>query len=370
MTQIDLRWVAESIENPPPEPPELIKGMVRAGELCVVGAPRAVGKSWFMANLAVLLGRGEGLLMGNLPVLRSVPVLYCNGELDPWASARRWRMLVGSEVPRHIAESFDPWRLRVRRMRSTTQSEAGALSEEWLEGVLDPGIGWVIEVHGFLVLIIDPWASFYGGDENSNDQTEAALGTLRALALQYGVAIVIVHHLSKSTDTRDPEDLWRGASRLADWASTRVTLLPHFTEKGATDAGLSSVEARRYVDVRFLRRHEPTEPFSAVLGHDGWWRSWHPEAIRPVGRMSPSDVAEECRRGGGRWGSVVEARASLGFSKETTAVLLREAVEAGLLIQEAGRGAAKAYRLADQDTEIAQEYLLDFEAERKRRGST
>jgi hypothetical protein len=255
-------------------------------------------------------------------------------------------------------------------MRSIAQSEAGALSEEWFEGILDPRIEAAVRDHGFGALIIDPWASFYGGDENSNDQTEAALGTLRALALEHGIAIVIVHHLSKAADTRDPEDLWRGASRLADWASTRVTLLPHFTQKGATDAGLSLVEARRYVDVRFLRRHEPTEPFSAVLGSDGWWRSWHPEPVRPVERLSPADVAEACRRVGGRWGSVTDARASLGVSKESTTALLREAVEAGLLIPEPRAGAAKAYRLANQDAEIAQEQLLDFEAERRRRGSS
>jgi hypothetical protein len=323
-----------------------------------------------MANLALLLSWGAGLLMGILPIRTPAKVLYCNGELDPWASARRYGLLVGDKQPGPIAETFEPWRLQVRRMRSTTQSETGAVSEEWFEGVLDLRIEAAVRDHGFGVLIIDPWASFYGGDENSNDQSEAALGTLRALALQYGIAIVIVHHLSKATDTRDPEDLWRGASRLADWASTRVTLLPHFTEKGATEAGLSPVEARRYVDVRFLRRHEPTEPFSAVLGHDGWWRSWQPEEVRPVGRMSPSDVAEACRRGGGRWRSVGEARASLGVSKETTAALLRKAVDAGLLIPEAGTGTAKAYRLSDRDAEIAQEQLLDFEAERKRRGST
>jgi hypothetical protein len=307
--------------------------------------------------------------MGNLAVRRSVSVLYFNGEGDPWASAERWRMLLGLDTPGAIAEVFESSGVRVQRIRSTRATGTGAITEEWFEGTLDTWIEEAVESHGFGVLIIDPWASFYSGDENSNDQTEAALGPLRSLALRHGVAVVLVHHLSKSADVRDPEDLWRGASRLADWASTRVTLLPHFSERGAHEAGLSPVEARRYIDVRFLRRHEPTEPFSAVLGHDGWFRAWHPNDVRPVGRMSPSDVVDACRRCGGSWASVTAARAALGVGKEATTALLREAVEAGLLISEPGTGSAKAYRLADNN-EVAQEQLLDFGAERRRRGST
>ena len=73
-----------------------------------------------------------------------------------------------------------------------------------------------------------------------------------------GVAVVIVHHIGKSNEVRDPEDLWRGASRLADCASTRVTLLPHFrSKKDADDQDLNPVQARRYADELFLRSDEP-----------------------------------------------------------------------------------------------------------------
>ncbi len=363
----DLLWVADTLDDPPPEPPVLVEGMLRAGELCVVGAPRAVGKSWFMANLAVLVSWGAGSLMGKLPIRRRSTVLYCNWELDPWASAGRWRMLLGDRQPGPIAEVFEPWRLQVRRVRNTSAGETGTRTEEWFEGILDPAVEAVVASHGIGVLILDPWASFFAGDENSNDQVEAGLSQLRALALRHGTAIVIVHHLSKSKDARDPEDLWRGASRLADWASTRVTLLPHFTEREAKRAGLSPVEARRHIDVRFLRRHEPTEPFSAVLGSDGWWRAWQPgDGVRPVGRMTPSDVAEACRRSGGRWGSVSEARTALGVGKESVSALLSETVEAGLLVQEPGKGSAKAYRVrGGGNTPEAQ--LLDLSVERERR---
>ena len=51
---LDLRWVVETLADPPPEPSVLVQGLLRRGELCVLGAPRALGKSWWAMNLAAL----------------------------------------------------------------------------------------------------------------------------------------------------------------------------------------------------------------------------------------------------------------------------------------------------------------------------
>ena len=85
--------------------------------------------------------------------------------------------------------------------------------------MLDDRVWATIEAEQFRLIIIDAWASFYSGEENSNDQTEAALLRLQELSDTTGVAVVIVHHFGKSNEGREPEDLWRGASRLADWAN-------------------------------------------------------------------------------------------------------------------------------------------------------
>jgi RecA-family ATPase len=125
--------------------------------------------------------------------------------------------------------------------------------------VLDPRFEDVIAEGGYDLVGLDPWATFYTGSENSNDEVEAALDKLRDLSIQYGPAIWLNHHFSQRgvSDKIDPEDAWRGASRLADWATTRITLTPHFTPRQAQKRGLSRIEARRYMDVRFLTRGAP-----------------------------------------------------------------------------------------------------------------
>jgi hypothetical protein len=96
------------------------------------------------------------------------------------------------------------------------------------------------------------------------------------LSIRYGLAIWINHHFSQRgmTDKIDPEDAWRGASRLADWATTRITLLPHYTAKKAQELGLSRYEARRYLDVRFLTRGAPIDDFSLHRRDDLWLERW------------------------------------------------------------------------------------------------
>jgi hypothetical protein len=111
-------------------------------------------------NLAVLAARGEGFMFGVLAVRARVPVLIAQGELLPWAAARRWSMLCGSDdAPSGTAESFEPWRLQVRRVRSHQPSEGGQRVEEWFEGVLDPRLEQAVAENGFGILVIDPGPS-------------------------------------------------------------------------------------------------------------------------------------------------------------------------------------------------------------------
>ena len=340
---IDLHWLSDSLADPPPAPPVIVEGLLRRGELCVIGAPRGIGKTWAVLNLAALVGRGSGYLFGVLPVVRREKVLLCHSdETPPWMAARRWQSLLGETTdPPAVAESWERWRLRVVRQRIAvaTTDDGAAITEERFVGQIDARLRTAIEDNGFGVVVIDPWAVFFTGSEDSNDEVEAALSPLRDLAADCNVAIVVVHHFRKANGARDVEDLWRGASRLPDAASTRVSLVP-LNEDELETRGLPRFSLRRYADVRFLRREEPTEAFTACLGPDGWWEAVKstPKSAVSTGRhhLSPEDVAMALARAGGCWPTIAQAAKSLGISREAANLVVESAKRAGLVMETKG----------------------------------
>ena len=190
------------------------------------------------------------------------------------------------------------------------------------------------------------------GSENSNDEVEAALDKLRDLTLRYPLAVWLLHHFAKTLDAREPEDHWRGASRLADWASTRVTLTPHYTQAQAEAQGMNRASARRYVDVRFLRRSTPLDDFSMRLDSEtGWWERWvAPEEVaegRAV-HLEIADVVEALTAAGGTWSSTQRAAADLGVSHATARKLLASAVRHGAIEARRGERGATTYSLPGQ----------------------
>jgi hypothetical protein len=183
--------------------------------------------------------------------------------------------------------------MKINVSRSSEQWVDGdkTFSRSTLQGELDDRLERAIVELGIDIVVLDPWASYLGANENVNDEVEAALSALRRLSLKYGTTFIIVHHIRKPSngDTSEPEDLWRGASRLADWASTRVTMLPHFTIKQARELGMSRQDSRRHADIFFLRRGLPVDDISVRRDMNGWWRLWDPDDSGP--ELSPLSIA-------------------------------------------------------------------------------
>ena len=326
-------------------PLPLVDGILDQGDMTVLGAARAVGKSWWGMDLALKLAQGYGNFMGHFTVHRSARVLYCHGELDDWGAFDRWAKLTGGiDPPDGLLETFEGWQIRVSNRRVYTTPQ---ITDEVTVAVLDGRLEATIAAQRIEVLIIDPWAVFYGGRENSNDEAEAALRTLRDLQLRYGLAVVILHHFGKGDSAREPEDLWRGASRLADWAATRITLQAHYTPQQAAAQHMTRHQARQYADVKFLRRrYAPPNDFTVKLDLDtGQWKPWRdPNPPMPGGRteVSITDLVQKCPKEG--WVSVIKAAAALGLAEGTARRMLEQAVMQGFLEEFRGPNRSRGFR--------------------------
>lgn len=344
---LTFRQVDTYNTDPPPDPDPLVAGLIDRGEFTVIGAERGVGKTWLGYNLAILLARGEGHLFGHLEITQPCRVLYLQGELDERQARLRWNMLTyarGWDLP-NVAESFDRVRIKVVKRRTTGSEGGQSWSDEWMDAVVDDRLVTTIEDMVPDVVIVDPWAVYFGGNENNNDEVEAALSELRGLTQRWGVTWVLFHHFGKSSEAREPEDLWRGASRLPDWAANRVTIQRHWSKKQAEDRGLTRQEARRFLDVSFLRRGAPLDDLTAERGQDGWWTMWQPDE-EPTGRgstVSDRDVLLALIRAGGEWRSDREAATAIGCGQATAKGALVRLEQAGEVVRsKVGTGTVSA----------------------------
>ena len=353
---LNIRWTSTYATDPPPLEDPIIEGLLNAGEFMVVGAERGIGKTWLGYNIASLLATGDGPLFGRLPIPKKRKVLYLQGELDETQAAVRWKIMHGNgldfgdaQLP-EVAESFDPVRFRVVRRRRSYKGEGETFSDEYLDATIDDQLEATIEALGIEVVIVDPWAVFLQGNENSNDEVEAVLSKLREIGMANGVAFIIFHHLGKARDYAEPEDMWRGASRLADWAANRVTIVRHYSDKKAAEQGLERRDARRYADLKFLRRGAPIDDFSVHLDTDGWWREWTPDEAEGVGDTYDQMLLDALHVHG-IFRSSKDAGEKAGMSPNTANKHLEILLANGLVRREIGARGTHIWHPLDTDQE-------------------
>jgi hypothetical protein len=142
--------------------------------------------------------------------------------------------------------------------------------------------------------------------------------------------------------------MWRGASRLADWAANRVTIVRHYSDKKAAEQGLERRDARRYADLKFLRRGAPIDDFSVHLDTDGWWRQWTPARGDDDGVGGTTDAAlldELSRQPDQTFHSTKDAARLTAFAEGTCKTHLTILTSRGL-VRRTKRGQADVWTLA------------------------
>jgi hypothetical protein len=347
-----VRPLREAFENPPVTPEPLVEGLILPGDRVVIGGARGAQKTWLLMAAALQMAQGEGLMLGRFSVARPARVLFCHGELpDDGTTFARWEKLVDPDVvPEELYETFTQWRVRLVKRRDSVRDKGGTFTTEWTDADLDRTLIDALDEYQPDVLVLDPWRVFFAGEENSNTETEAALDRIAQVASGYGITTLMSHHFSQARQGADPEDWWRGASRLGDWASVRITLQPAYSEKEWKRQGMSRQQARRYATARFLlRRLETPDDFGVRFDPaSGLWVPWTPPATGAASRrktIGPAIVAKKLHAAGGHWASTRIAARALGVSQEKAKAILEEAERDGVVVRFEGPRSAIGWRL-------------------------
>lgn len=354
--RVDIYWTDEVAADPPDPIDELVTNLVGIGEVTVFGAPRAMGKTWATMGLAADIAAGHGHAFGSdkFRVTRPGRVMYLQGELGLSASHVRWSLATSNDVPR-IAEVFERLRVKTTNRRITMTADGVTWTDEESVAVVDDRLEPMLAELGADLLVIDPWATYFAGNENSNDEVEAAIDAITQMARRVGCAVWIVHHITAKAshgNLAEPEDLWRGASRLADAVSTRVTMLPHYTPAKARELGLDRFQARTYGDLHVLQRNGPPVPVVHCHLEQFRWQHWEP-TITDGGR--PTDVRDEdvvrvIRAAGGQIGSKRELLRALDVQSSNAADrCLDRLTQLGVVETGVGRRGATTYRVNEDE---------------------
>lgn len=348
--RVDIRSVATWFNDPPKPVEPIVPRLLLPGDQVVIGGARGAYKSWLMMAIADQLSRGEGQVFGRFPVARQVRVLYVHGELpDDHSTYIRWqRIAAGRPIPETLLETYSRVRVRIARQRETI---GASQTREYTSAFIDEH--FVDELRQLRpdVVLLDPWAVFYTGHEIDNTQIEAAVSELSNLTDELGITWIIAHHFSQARQGADAEDWWRGASRLADWASVRITLQPAYTDKSARDQHMTRLEARRFANVRLLLRRQETPPdFGAQFDPTtGLWLPWNSPTLTDQRRTGPTvdEVVQQLRDDGGKWDSTNKARAALGISHSKATDLLHDAEREGRIVSGNGPRGAISWSLKE-----------------------
>jgi len=186
------------------EPGWAVPGYVPQG-FSILGGKMKQGKSWMALSLALAVAAGKPFL-GQAPTCQG-PVLYLALEDSLIRLQQRTKMLLGS----------DPAPPNLHLQNSWDTADNGGLErlERWLQQNTTARL-----------VIIDVLQKFRASRKQSNDlygDDYAACSALKRLGDKYGVAILVLHHLSKR-DCEDPFEALTGTVGISGAADGLMVL--------------------------------------------------------------------------------------------------------------------------------------------------
>lgn len=231
----------------------IVKGLLPCGLTAVV-AKSKIGKSWLLLTIAVAAGMKNRMILGGSYEVQPSAVLYLDLELAPRGSQKRaWGILK-----------------RVGATKTGERPLVFFIANDWPKIDAQPDgleqIERFLDAHPCDLVVIDTIAKLYppalkSGGRNSYYAEYDLFSRLKRLADSRNIAIVILHHESKS-GADDPLDRISGSAALPAVADAIWVLSRERNEKNeATESGTLYVTGRE-VEERTVE--------VAFSGLDGW----------------------------------------------------------------------------------------------------
>ena len=158
----------------------IVPDYIVEGCTILAGRPK-LGKSWFMLDIGLAVGRG-GSCLGDTKCVEG-DVLYLALEDNERRLQSRMTRIMGYGKE---------WPERFHYATEWPRAEAGGLDEIR---------NWIVSAEAPRLVVVDVLAGFRSPRRKDQQPYEADYATiqgLQAIASQTGVAIVVVHHLRKS----------------------------------------------------------------------------------------------------------------------------------------------------------------------------
>ena len=176
----EVKCLADFIEHPAQQPPELIKGLLRQSHKMLVSGPPKAGKSFALMELAVAIAEEQKWLGFQCSKGR---VLYINLEIDPSSTENRFRDIYDAlKIPWTGGNNIFVWNLRGHAMKMDD---------------LAPKIIQKIKQLNVSVVILDPIYKVITGDENNASEMGYFCNQFDRICADSGVSMIYCHHHSK-----------------------------------------------------------------------------------------------------------------------------------------------------------------------------
>lgn len=225
-----------------PVRPWIAGGYLLKGSVTVLSGAGSAGKSMLALGYAIALGKGE--LWGRFAPVEPCRVSVYNVEDDKLEQRRR----LSAALRQH--DLTPAW--TANRIARIGPTDVGTLLEFDSAGLLETPAMNALREHLSTfkpkVLIVDPLVELHSAEENDNTSLRTIIAKFRALAIEFEMAIVILHHSRKGIPTPGDPDTLRGASSIVGAARIVLTVCVMSTDE-ALELGISATSRWRFFRV-------------------------------------------------------------------------------------------------------------------------